>query len=316
MVRIVFFGTPTFAVPALSALIDSPYEVVALVAQPDRPKNRGQHVAPTPTRLVAEAHGIPVLTPEHLKAPAFLSTLEAVRPDLGVVAAYGKILPDAVLAAPRLRMVNLHASLLPRHRGASPVQAAIRAGDRVTGVSLMRVVSELDAGPILATVEHRIGPDDTAADLERALASLAAELILRQVGPLVAGRLDEHVQDEASATYAPRLAKADGQVDWTRIAQVVHDHVRAMNPWPRAFSHLNAKRYVIFRTAPTSPPRAGGPGEVLEASGERLVVAAGDATAIQVLDIQPAGRRTMPARAFLAGYTVRPGSRFGPATAP
>ena len=316
MVRIVFFGTPAFAVPALSALIDSPHEVVALVTQPDRPKNRGQHVAPSPTRLVAESHGIPALMPEHLKTPTFLSTLEAVRPDLGVVAAYGKILPDAVLAAPRLQIVNLHASLLPRHRGASPIQAAIRAGDRVTGVTLMRVVSELDAGPILATVEHRIGPDDTAADLESALASLAADLILHQVEPLVAGRLREQVQDDASATYAPRLAKADGQVDWTRIAQVVHDHVRAMNPWPRAFSYLSGNRYVIHRTAPTSPPRAGDPGEVLEASGERLVVAAGDATAIQVLDIQPEGRRTMTARAFLTGYTVRPGSRFGPTTAP
>ena len=316
MVRIVFFGTPAFAVPALSALIASPHEVVALVTRPDRPKHRGQHVAPSPTRLVAEAHGIPALTPEHLKAPAFLSTLEAVRPDLGVVAAYGKILPDAVLAAPRLRVVNLHASLLPRHRGASPIQAAIRAGDRVTGVTLMRVVSELDAGPLLATVEHRIGPDDTAADLESALARLAADLILRQVGPLVAGRLDEQVQNHASATYAPRLTKADGQVDWTRIAQAVHDHVRAMNPWPHAFSYLNANRYVIHRTAPTSPPRAGHPGEVLEASGERLVVAAGDATAIQVLAIQPEGRRTMTARAFLAGYTVHPGSRFGPTTAP
>lgn len=316
MVRLVFFGTPAFAVPALSALIDSPYEVVALVTQPDRPKNRGQHAAPTPTRLVAEAHGIPVLTPEQLNHPTFRSTLEALHPDLGIIAAYGKILPDTVLATPEHQMVNLHASLLPRHRGASPVQGAIQAGDHVTGVTLMRVVSELDAGPLLAAVEHPIGPDDTAADVEAALASLAADLIVHQIDPLLAGRLDECPQDASAATYAPKLTKAAGQIHWTQVAQRIHDQVRAMNPWPRAFSRLNNRRYVIHRTAPTVHPRAGVPGEVLESSAERFIVAAGAATAIQVLEIQPAGRRAMSARAFLAGHPAPPGSRFDPASVP
>ena len=309
MVRVAFFGTPAFAVPALSRLIDR-CDIIAVVTQPDRPRNRGHRTVPTPTKQVAVIHSIPTLAPARADDPTFLAALRELAPDLGVVAAYGKILPEAVLAVPRHRMVNLHASLLPKHRGASPVQHAILAGDRLTGVTLMRIVAQLDAGPILAQAEHPIGGDDTTADVERALALLAADLIVRTLDPLIAGELRERPQDDRAASYAPRLIKSDGRIDWKRPAPEVHNHVRAMHPWPHAFSHVDGARYVIHRTAVLERPGPGSPGEIVEAHGDRFIVAAGSGTTIEVLELQPEGRRVMSARDFLAGHQISAGSRF------
>ena len=314
MVRIVFLGTPAFAVPTLERLLASPHEVAAVVTQPDRPRGRGQRVSESPVKQLAAGRGLPVHQPERMKDPAFVAALQALAPDLGVVAAYGKMLPDRLLALPRLGMINVHASLLPAYRGAAPIQRAVMAGETETGITIIRLVREMDAGPMLSRAALPIDPDDDAETLERALAALGAATLLQAVDDLESGRAAEQEQDHARATFAPRLTRADGAIDWNRPAGQVHDQVRGLHPWPRAFSHLAGARYLLHRTAVVDPPAAGGaprgPGQVLEAAGDRLVVAAGSGTALAILEIQPEGRRALPARAFLAGHPVAPGTLF------
>lgn len=312
MVRVVFLGTPAFAVPTLERLLASAHEVAAVVTQPDRPRGRGQRVSESPVKRLAAARGLPVLQPERMKDPAFVEALAALAPDLGVVAAYGKMLPDRLLALPRLGMINVHASLLPAYRGAAPIHRAVMAGETETGITIIRLVREMDAGPMLRRAALPIDADDDAETLERALAALGAVTLLQAVDDLESGRAAEEEQDHARATFAPRLTRADGAIDWSRTAGQVHDQVRGLHPWPRAFSHLGGARYLIHRTAVVEPPgeAPAAPGQVLEAAGDRLVVAAGSGTAVAILEIQPEGRRALPARAFLAGHPLAPGTAF------
>ena len=311
--RIVFFGTPEFAVPSLDALLGSRHHVVGVVTQPDRPRGRGQRTTDAPVKSRALQAGIPILQPERLKDPGFLDALTALRPDLGVVAAYGKILTDAVLAAPRLGMINVHASLLPKYRGAAPVHRAIIAGERETGVTIMRVVKELDAGPMLAKATRQIGDDETSDAVERDLAMLGAALLVPVIDALAEHRGQETPQDAAAATYAHRLTKADGLIDWTAPAQTVHNRVRGLHPWPHAYTFCGGQRYIVRRSAVVHGDGiAGPPGTVLESAGDRLVVAAGSA-ALQILEIQAEGKRAMPVREFLAGHRLAPGDRFSSA---
>jgi methionyl-tRNA formyltransferase len=336
-VVIVFFGTPAFAVPSLEALIGSRHRVAAVVSQPDRPKGRGQQLQATPTKVVAQAAGIPVIQPTRIKEEAFLQEIRDLQPDLGVVVAFGRILPDALLVIPRLGMINVHASVLPRYRGAAPIQRAVLAGDAETGVTIMRVETELDAGPTFAVATIPIPPDATSGDVERALAPLGAELLLPVVDDLEAGRAVETPQDHARATLAPKITKDEGAIDWTLTASGVHNRVRGLQPWPLASTRVNGERLVLRRTspAPDLPPNSGvrstnrprgqvsggqtpggltpedlTPGTVVRAHGDELIVACGDDTALRVLEIQPEGRRTMTAREFLAGRGVTEGSRF------
>ena len=316
MVRIAFFGTPAFAVPTLQALLASPHPVVAAVTQPDRPRGRGRRVAESPVKQLAAANGLPVLQPERMKDPAFMDALEALAPDLGVVAAYGRLLPDALLALPRLGMINVHPSLLPKYRGAAPVHRAVMAGDTETGVTIIRLVKEMDAGPMLRRTALPIAADDTSATLDRKLAELGAGELLRAVDDLDRGRAVEQEQDHARATFAPRLTREDGAMDWNRPARDLHNQVRGLHPWPRASSRLDGARYLIHRTAPAGPPdadpdtAAASPGQVIAAAGDRLVVAAGAGTALAILEIQPEGGRPLPVRAFLAGHPIAPGASF------
>ena len=314
MVKVVFFGTPAFAVPTLRRLLASPHEVAAVVTRPDRPRGRGQRVSESPVKQVAAAHGLPVLQPERMNDPAFVAALDALAPDLGVVAAYGKLLPDRLLRLPRLGMINVHASLLPAWRGAAPIQRAVMAGETETGVTIIRLVREMDAGPMLRRAVLPIGPDDDADALGRALAALGATTLLQAVDDLDGGRAAEQPQDPARATFAPRLTRADGAIDWSRPARAVHDQVRGLHPWPRAFSHVAGVRYLIHRTAvietANSTVAPGAPGAVLEAHGDRFVVAAGSAAAVAILEIQPEGRRPLAARAFLAGHPLAAGTVF------
>jgi len=349
--RIVFFGTPAFAVPSLEALIRSPHDVVAVVSQPDRPRGRGQQLQPTPTKVTAAAHGIPVIQPARIKEDAFLQTIRDHRPDLGVVVAFGRILPDALLAIPRLGMINVHASILPRYRGAAPIQRAVIAGDPETGVTIMRVASELDAGPTFAVARVPIPPDATSGEMEAVLAALGAEQLLPVVDALADGRAIETPQDHARATLAPKITKAEGAIDWSEPAAIVHNRVRGLQPWPLASTTLKGERLVIRRTAPdarsgfgpsdgarsgfgpsdgarsgsapgsASPLQSGteqrrnldlAPGTVVRARGDELLVACGGGTALRILELQPEGRRTMTAREFLAGHPALEGSRFGP----
>jgi methionyl-tRNA formyltransferase len=311
--RIGFFGTPAFAAPSLEALIRSPHHVVAVVTRPDRPSGRGLRLVEPPVKAIARAHGIPVLQPEQIKATSFLEEIARFSPDLGVVVAYGRILPGELLRIPSLGMINVHASLLPKFRGAAPVQRAIMAGERETGVTIMRVVRELDAGPMLSVEARPIGADETSADVERDLAVLGAGLLLRSIDDLAANRASETPQDDSLATYAPRITREDGLIDWRRSAAAIHNLVRGLHPWPHAFSYLDGPRYLIHRTMVASDTQAAhrtAPGTVLEARGERLRVAAGEDTVLDIVDIQPEGRRPMPVRAFLAGHHLQPGSRF------
>jgi methionyl-tRNA formyltransferase len=310
VMRVVFFGTPDFALPTLDALLRSRHQVVAVVTQPDRPRGRGQKTTGAPVKARALDAGLPVLQPDRLKEPAFLAALAALAPDLGVVAAYGKILTDAVLAAPRLGMINVHASLLPKYRGAAPVHRAIIAGDEETGVTIMRVVKALDAGPMIAAAARRIGPDETSDVVERDLARLGASLLASVVDDLAENRIEGTPQDEAAATYAHRLTKLDGLVDWSATARDVHNRIRGLHPWPHAFTFHDGSRYILLRSAVEKADMADEPpGTIIDASGDRLVVATA-AERLQILQIQAEGKRPMTTREFLAGHRLSPGDRF------
>jgi methionyl-tRNA formyltransferase len=313
--RILFFGSPEFAVPTLRELHEAGHEVVAVVTQPDKPRGRGQKLTPGPVKAFAEVHGLRVLQPARIKDEVLLAEIAALSPDLGVVAAYGKILPASLLAIPRLGLINVHASLLPRWRGASPVHRAVISGDDETGVSIMRVIQTLDAGGVFATARRPISPDETSADVEADLAALGARLILPVIDHLALGTAQEVPQDEALVTYAPRLVREDGTIDWTKSAASIHDQVRGLYPWPHAHTTFEGARLIVLRTA--AVPRAGEmireavPGQVLGIGREGIVVAAGNRQMITLLQVQAEGRRAVSGREFAAGARLQPGARFG-----
>lgn len=309
--RIAFFGTPGFAVPTLDALLGSQHQVVGVVTQPDRPRGRGQKVTDAPIKARALAAGVPVLQPPRLARDQFEETFASLDADLGVVAAYGKLLPEWLLAAPRLGMINVHASLLPKHRGAAPVHRAVIAGDAETGVTIMRVVKALDAGPMIATVTRPIGPDETSDAVEHGLAALGAALLLDTVDRLAEGRITEVAQHDEDATYAPRLTKNEGLIDWQQPAAALHNQIRGLHPWPHAFTHLAGTRIILHRSQVGAPEGGDAePGTVLSAA-DSIRVAAEAGTTLDLTHLQPEGRRVMTAREFVAGRPVPPGTRFG-----
>jgi methionyl-tRNA formyltransferase len=309
--RVVFLGTPAFAVPTLDALLASRHTVVGVVCQPDRPRGRGHKTSAGPVKVRAVSAGVPVLQPERLKDDGFLASLAALGADLGVVAAYGKILTDAVLATPRLGMINVHASLLPRYRGAAPVHRAIIAGDTQTGVTIMRVVKALDAGPMLATASRAIGPDETSSEVERDLARIGAPLLVQAVDGLAAGIVRETPQDDAAATYAHRLTKDDGALDWRESAAHIHNVIRGLHPWPHAYTFLHGRRLILLRSSSSNEQADAPPGTILDTNAGDLVVAAGSGR-VHLVEMQAEGKRPMTAREFLAGHRVSPGDRFTP----
>ena len=310
--RVAFFGTPGFAVPSLERLLASSHRIAGVVTQPDRPRGRGQLVTPSPIKALAAAAGLPVLQPARLTRDAFEAAFTALDADLGVVAAYGKILPDWLLNAPRLGLINVHASLLPLYRGASPIHRAVMAGDRATGVTIMRVVTELDSGPMLAQAEVPIGPDETAADVERVIASRGAELLIETVDRMAAGPVTEIPQNHAFATHAPKLAKADGLINWTATADQLHNQIRGLTPWPHAYTFLADTRLIIHAShVGALPPETAPPGTIVAASAhEGLLVAAGERTVLEILALQLEGRRVMTAKEFLAPQLLKAGARF------
>ena len=305
--RVVFFGTPAFAVPTLEALLSSPHVVVGVVTQPDRPRGRGQRVTDAPVKSRSLEAGIPVLQPVSLKPPDFLAELSRLEANLGVVAAYGRILTEAVLAVPRLGMINVHASLLPRYRGAAPVHRAVIAGERETGVTIMRVVKALDAGPMMATVRRPIDRDETSVDVERDLARLGAALLVDVVDRLAGGIASEVQQDDAEATYAPRLTKEDSPIDWSRPAGDLHNQIRGLHPWPHADTFLNGKRLIVLRSAVVDEATSAPHGTVVAARGDQLDVATGNGV-LRILELQAEGKKPMRARDFLTGHAVPVGS--------
>ena len=312
--RIVFFGTPAFAVPTLERLLASGHEVVAAVTQPDRPRGRGHRLQPSPVKSAA-AGRIPVLQPMKLSDPGWLASLRDLRPDLGVVAAYGRILPQPLLDLPRLGLLNVHASLLPRWRGAAPVHRAVLAGDRETGVTIMRVVLALDAGPMLAARATPIAPDETSAELETRLASMGAELLAEIVDRVAAGPVEDVAQDERYVTYASRLERQESQINWQRPATTIHNQIRGLQPWPLAAARLQGRRVLLLRSqvADERQSRAA-PGVVERVERDALLIAASPGL-VRLTEIQLEGRSPVRVREFLHGRPVRAGDLFEPLSA-
>ncbi|HEY3092069.1 MAG TPA: methionyl-tRNA formyltransferase [Vicinamibacterales bacterium] len=310
---VVFFGTPRFAVPTLQHVLDSSHTVAGVVTQPDRPRGRGQKVSDAPVKTLALEHNIPVLQPDRLKPPEVAEQLRAWRPDVAVVAAYGRIIPEHLLTIPRLGMINVHASLLPKYRGAAPVHRAVMNGDSETGVTIMRVVKELDAGPMFAKVTRPIGLDETSDVVEDALAGLGAQLLVAVLAQMAAGTAREEPQDDTQATYAPRLTKEEGLIDWSQSGAAIHNRVRGLYPWPHAHTFLRGTRLIIRRTqvdlaGRKAPPYERG-GTVLTVEPEAIHVATGDGE-LAIVEVQPEGRRPMSVRDFTAGHRLAPGDVF------
>ncbi len=306
-VRILFFGSPAFAVPTLRALVESTHPVVGVVTQPDRPRGRGQQVTRGAVAAAADALGLPVVQPARLADPGVRELLAAFHADLGVVAAYGKILPGWLLALPSRGMVNVHASLLPKYRGAAPVHRAVMAGERESGVTIMRVVQALDAGPMIDRAVVPIAPDQTSAGLEAEIGAVGATLLVQSVDRLAAGLVVETPQDDAAATYAAKITRADSPVDWTRPAQSIHDQIRGLHPWPHASSRLAGKRVILHRSQRLDGAHSAPAGTVHGASAAGLDVVAGDGAVVRLLELQAEGGRRLTAAQFLAGYDAAAG---------
>jgi methionyl-tRNA formyltransferase len=308
--RVVFFGTPRFAVPTLEALLASRHELVGVVTQPDRPRGRGQRVTAGPVKTLAVERRLPLLQPATLRDGAISGELAACRPDLGVVAAYGQLIPTALLAVPRFGMINVHPSLLPKYRGAAPVHRAVIAGETETGVTIMRVAPKLDSGAMFARRTHPIGANETSEELEDALAVVGARLLVEVVDGIAEGTAREEPQDERLATYAARLTKEEGLIDWGLSASRIHDRVRGLFPWPHAYSVVDGRRIIIWRTAPRTEVVTAPPGTVVHAGSDGVHVATGDGRALALLDLQSEGGRALPAADFLRGHAIQPGTRF------
>jgi methionyl-tRNA formyltransferase len=309
----VFFGTPTFAVPSLDRLVDAGHIVAAVVTQPDRPKGRGQRVAAPPVKVRAHERGLTILQPERPGDERTLDQLRSLRADLGVVAAYGKILPQPLLDVPRLGFVNVHASLLPRWRGAAPVHRAILAGDDETGVTIMRVVLALDAGPMLSRARTPIAPDETSTSLEARLAEIGGRLLVETIDTIdqFGGKpLPGEAQNEQEVTYATKLQRRDGIVEWARPARSIHNQIRGLHPWPLAEARLGGTRLLLRRSlVATTRFRDGAPGTIVDLTDEAITVACAPGH-VRLAEIQPADRRPMTAAAFLRGYRVAIGDAF------
>lgn len=310
--RIVFMGTGRLALPVFEALYASPHTVAGLVTQPDR-TGRGHHHHVNPLKELAISRGTPVFQPDSIKTPESVAQLRDWRPDLQVVAAYGQILSAEVLQLPRLGTINVHASLLPKYRGATPIHAAVLNGDAESGVTIIQLEPKLDAGPMLGVVRTPIGPDDTTGDLEARLAELAGPLTLQVIHQIEAGTTTPALQDPACVTRAGKLTKADGQIPWAKSAAEVERHVRGMQPWPMAFTTFYLAdraplRTIVQRVRVTDSGTAGTPGTVVEATADRCVVQCG-AGQVELVQVQPDGKRPMAVAEFLRGYRPAAGDR-------
>ncbi len=314
--RLVPMGTGPFGVPTFRALYQTGHEIVAVVTSPLRSGGRRPAV-PSPVRRLAEAQGTQIFDPDDVNGEAARARLSEYGADLLVVCDYGQILSAETLATARLGGINLHGSLLPKYRGAAPVNWAVYHGETETGISVIHMTPKVDAGPVIEQARTPIGPDETAADVEARLSRMGPDCMLRAIEALEGGTARSLPQDPALASKAPRIKKTDGLIDWTRSAEAIRNHVRAMEPWPKTYTFWHrpkgaAMRLILgpVKAAETSEPDAP-PGTVLEAPGDRIVVAAGEG-AVVLETVQPAGKRLLEVREFLRGYHAQPGERFGP----
>jgi methionyl-tRNA formyltransferase len=305
-------GTPEFAVPSLQVLLDGEDQVVGVFTQPDQPSGRGMILHAPPVKRLAEAHHVPVFQPQKLRAPEVLARLQEWNPDLIVVVAYGKMLPNAILDFPPRGCINVHASLLPKYRGAAPIQWAIAHGESETGVTIMRISEQMDAGDILLQRALPIGKSDTGGSLHDKLAQLGAAALREAMALLKQDRLTARPQNEAEGTYAPIIKKEDGRIDWTQDERGIEQRIRAFNPWPSAYTTLQGKLLKIFKAEIESPAAQANvlPGTVTEVSSVHLVVATGGGQ-LSVQEVQLEGKKRMPIEEFLRGHSIQRGAQLG-----
>jgi methionyl-tRNA formyltransferase len=299
--RLAFLGTPSFAVPTLERLVERGHQVLAAVTQPDRPKGRGQALAPPPVKEAALRLGVPVYQPERIKRPESVAYLRSLAPDAMVVVGYGQIIPQSIIDIPPLGILNVHASLLPQYRGAGPIQWAIVNGETTTGVTILQIDAGLDTGPMLLKAETEIGSDETAPELGRRLSVIGADLLVEALDALAAGRIVATPQDNSRATYAPILKKEDGRIDWRRSAAQIHNQVRGMQPWPGADSVFRGSALHIWRARPTDGGATHPPGTAVRT--QPLLVACGEGS-LELVEVQMEGRKRMSASDFVNGQRL------------
>ena len=306
--RILFMGTPDFAVPSIRALVEAGYDVCGAFTQPDKPKNRGMKLQPTPVKEFCLEHNIPVFQPTKLRDGTALAQIQELAPELIVVAAYGRILPDEILNYPAKGCINVHSSLLPRYRGAAPINWAILNGDKVSGVTIMHMATELDAGDIISQVETPIDPDETVESLHDRLAELGAKLLAETVEAIGNGTATRTPQNAEQVTFAPMLSRELSPMDWTKSARALHDQVRGLIPWPAAVAELGGVRCKVFATRVCGETTHAEPGTVVKADKKGLKIACGEGSVLEICELQPDGKKRMPANAFLQGKPIPEGS--------
>ena len=303
-------GTPDFAVGTLEALIGAGHEILMVVTQPDKPKGRSGQTVPTPVKVCALEHGITVFQPERIKRPEAVEELKKQNADLFVVAAFGQILSQEILDMPRLGCLNVHASLLPKYRGASPIQHVILDGEEKTGITIMQMNAGLDTGDILYQKEIVIREDDTYESLEQALMKLGGEAIVEALTLLEQGRLKATPQDDEKSNYAPLIQKEMGRIDFSRDAFALDRQIRGMNPWPSAYTTWRGKQLKLWRARPKETEKLGAPGEVIEVSKDHFTVATGRGV-LDIWEVQLEGKKRMSSRDFLLGVQLKPGDILG-----
>jgi methionyl-tRNA formyltransferase len=298
-VRLIYLGTPSFAVPTLEKILEAGHAVVTVITQPDRPKGRGQALSRSPVKEAALRHGLTVFQPERIRRPDVVAQLAEHRADAMVVVGYGQIIPQSIIDLPRHGIINVHASLLPKYRGAAPIQWAVVNGEKITGVTTMRIDAGLDTGDMLLRAETAIDPDETAIELGSRLAVMGAELLIETLARIEAGTLTPEKQDSAQATYAPILKKEDGLIDWRLPALAIHNRVRGLQPWPGAYTRFRGQTLRIWKTRVTENPKPM-PG-----------VVCGDGVGIELLEVQLEGKRRVTGADFARGQRLQENESFG-----
>ncbi|PLR69951.1 MULTISPECIES: methionyl-tRNA formyltransferase [Bacillaceae] len=311
MTRIVFMGTPDFSVPVLKRLITDGYEVVGVVTQPDRPKGRKKTLTPPPVKVEAEKHNIPVLQPEKIRDKKELEQVLALKPDLVVTAAFGQILPNELLEAPKFGCINVHASLLPELRGGAPIHYSILQGKKKTGITIMYMVEKLDAGDILTQSEVAIEERDHVGTLHDKLSAAGADLLSKTLPELLQGKLTPCKQNNEEATFAANIKREQEKIDWTKTGQEIYDHIRGLHPWPVAYTHLNDQVVKVWWGEKMPNKNMSVPGTVIGIDSDGFVVATGDSTAIKITELQPSGKKKMSGEDFLRGTQMQAGDKLG-----
>ncbi|MDM5357962.1 methionyl-tRNA formyltransferase [Peribacillus sp. RS7] len=313
MTKIIFMGTPDFSVPVLKRIIDEGYDVIAVVTQPDRPVGRKKVLTPPPVKVEAEKQGIPVYQPEKIREKEELEKIIALNPDLVVTAAFGQILPNELLDAPKYGCINVHASLLPELRGGAPIHYSILQGKEKTGITIMYMAEKLDAGDILTQAEVAIGEEDNVGTLHDKLSKIGSDLLAETLPKLLNQELQAIKQEEDQATFAPNIKRSEEKIDWSKSGEDIYNHIRGLNPWPVAYTTLDGSILKIWQAKKLEDSNLAVPGTIIDVQNDGFIVSTGNETAILVTELQPSGKKKMPAKDYLrgAGSFIKAGMKLG-----